>query len=148
MPTTDHPIVPTQSDVLLAQKSYRILGKLSEGRDAPMGIKIGGQEVEIPGVLCGILFDALAKVAEGKGVALKSIEEEVSPQEAAELLNVSRPFAARLFDEGAFPSRKVGSHRRALASEVIAYKEREKQARLKALEELAAYDQSLNLGIQ
>jgi excisionase family DNA binding protein len=74
------------------------------------------------------------------------MEEEVSPQEAAEILKVSRPYAAKLFDEGAIPSRRVGTHRRALTADVLAYKQREKEARLAVLDELAAEGQRLKMG--
>ena len=70
----------------------------------------------------------------------------VSHQEAAEILKVSRPHAAKLFDEGAIPSRRVGRHRRALTADVLAYKQREKEGRLAVLDELAAQGQKLKLG--
>ena len=73
------------------------------------------------------------------------IKAEVSLEEAAALLNVSQSFAAKLFDEGAFPSRSEERRRLALASDVLAYKEKQKQARLETLDELAAHDQSLNM---
>jgi excisionase family DNA binding protein len=93
-----------------------------------------------------MMIAAVARLAEGKAVAMMPVEDEVSPQEAAEILKVSRPYAAKLFDEGAIPSRRVGTHRRALTSDVLAYKQREKAARLKVLDELAAEGQRLNMG--
>ncbi|RYD30901.1 MAG: DNA-binding protein [Verrucomicrobiaceae bacterium] len=101
--------------------------------------------VALPARLAELLREALDNVAKGRGIAVIPIEEEVTPQEAAELLNVSRPFASRLFDQGAFPSRRVGTHRRALAADVLAYKDREKAARLKVLDELAAESQRLGI---
>ena len=82
------------------------------------------------------------KVAPGMPAAT----EEVSPQEAAEILKVSRPYAAKLFDDGAIPSRRVGTHRRALTADVLAYKQREKEARLAVLDELAAEGLRLKMG--
>jgi excisionase family DNA binding protein len=79
----------------------------------------------------------------GKEVAMMPVEEEVSPQEAAEILKVSRPYAAKLFDEGAIPSRRVGTHRRAVTGDVLACKQREKEARLAVLDELATEGQRL-----
>ena len=146
MPITDQTVMPTQGDVLLAQQSSRLLGSLKVPENRSMGIQVGSQIVEVPGMLSAVLLEALAKIAEGKAVTVTSIEEESSPQEAAELLNVSRPYAAKLFDDGSIPSRRVGTHRRALTRDVLAYKEREKQARLKTLAELSAHDQSLNMG--
>lgn len=73
----------------------------------------------------------------------KGGEEEISLREAAELLAVSRPFAARLFDDGKIPSRRVGTHRRAFAKDVLAYRDRQHAARLAAMDGLAAEGQRL-----
>lgn len=70
----------------------------------------------------------------------------VSHQEAAEILKVSRPYAAKLFEEGAIPSRRMGMHRRALTADVLAYKQREKEGRLAVLDELAVEGQKLKVG--
>ena len=67
-------------------------------------------------------------------------------RKTAEILKVSRTYAAKLFDEGAIPSRRVGTQRRALTSDVLAYKQRETEARLAVLDELAAEGQKLKLG--
>ncbi len=67
-------------------------------------------------------------------------------QKAAEILKVSRPYAAKLFDERAIPRRCEGTHLRALTADVLARKQREKKARLAVLDELAAEGQRLKLG--
>ena len=108
-------------------------------------MQIEGKPVSIPAGAFRLLMEALSGLAEGKTVAVMPMDEEVSPQEAAEFLNVSRPFAAKLFDEGVFPSRKVGAHRRALTSDVLAYKQRKKEARHKVLDELVAESQRLQM---
>lgn len=59
---------------------------------------------------------------------------------------VSRPFMVKLLDTKALPSRKVGVQRRVKIQDVLAYKAREKAARIKVLQELAAEGQRLNLG--
>jgi excisionase family DNA binding protein len=146
MLTLNKSMLPNSRDVLLAQESHRQIGGMSFGRKESVRMQIEGKMVAIPIAAARILLDALSRMADGKSMAVIGLDDEVSPQEAAELLNVSRPFAAKLFDEGAFPSRKVGTHRRALASDVLAYKEKEKQARLKALDALAEESQRLNLG--
>ena len=109
-------------------------------------MRIEGKEVSVPSAFMRMMIGALAQVAEGKAVAIMPVEEEVSPQEAAEILKVSRPYAAKLFNEGAIPSRRVGTHRRALTADVLAYKQREKKARLAVLDELAAEGQRLKMG--
>lgn len=106
----------------------------------------GGVHLPLSRRILEVLAAAMQSMADGHPVAVVSMEEEVSPQEAAALLNVSRPYAARLFDQGAIPSRRVGSHRRAQLQDVLLYRDRERAARLAALDELAAEGQRLNLG--
>ncbi len=141
-----HPLVPTKKDMLVAQESRRQIGGMKFGRRESVGLQIEGKDFSVPVGLARMMIEALAQLAEGKAVAMMPVEEEISPQEAAEILKVSRPYAAKLFDEGAIPSRRVGTHRRALTSDVLAYKQREKEARLKVLDELAAEGQRLNMG--
>ena len=69
-----------------------------------------------------------------------------SADSASSIRTTSRPFASKLFDEGAIPCRRVGTHRRALRGDVVAYREREKEERKRVLDELAAESQRLNLG--
>jgi excisionase family DNA binding protein len=142
----NEPLVPTEKDVLMAQESQRQIGRMKFGRKASVGMQIEGKLVSVPVGLARLLIEALGRMAEGKSIAMIPLEHEVFPQDAAELLNVSRPYAAKLFDEGAIPSRRVGTHRRALTSDVLAYKQREKEARLKVLDELVTQGQSLNMG--
>ena len=146
MLTLNEPLVPTEKEVLMARESRRQIGSMKFGKKESIGLQIEGKQVSIPAGVFRLLMEAIIGMAEGKTVAMIPMDEEVSPQEAAELLNVSRPFAAKLFDEGAFPSRKVGTHRRALTSDVLSYRQREKDARLKVLDELAAEAQRLNMG--
>ena len=140
-------LTPTTEDVALAQESSHLLGGLGLKfmESQALRLAIGDQVIRLPQHMAGLLRGALQSIAKGKAVALVPLEEEISPVEAAELLNVSRPFATRLFDEGAFPSRKVGTHRRALARDVLDYRDREKAKRLLALDELAAEGQRLGI---
>lgn len=146
MLTLDKSLIPNQRDVLLAKETHRQLGGVSLGQKESVWMQIEGKMVAIPVAAARLMLDIISRMADGKSMAVIGLDDEVSPQEVAEMLHVSRPFASKLFDEGAFPSRKVGTHRRALASDVLAYKESEKLARLKALDELAAQSQRLNLG--
>ena len=105
----------------------------------------GEFHLKVPAGTLRVFAEAVQSLAEGQPVTVVSLDEEVSPQEAATLLRVSRPYAARLYDEGSIPSRRVGSHRRALLGDVLRYRDRERAARLKALDELAVEGQRLNL---
>lgn len=146
MPALSEALVPTERDVIVAKESQRQMGGMKFGRKESVAVRIGGKEIAMPVGVIRMMIAAVARLAEGKAVAMMPVDEEVSPQDAAEILNVSRPYAARLFDEGAIPSHRVGTHRRALTADVLAYKQRRKEARLKALDELAAEGQRLKMG--
>ena len=93
-----------------------------------------------------MLLNLLQDLAGGNTVTLVPHHAELTTQEAAELLKVSRPFLIGLLDAGKIPCRKVGKHRRIAAGDVIRYKRQEEAAREKVLAELAAEAQELNMG--
>jgi excisionase family DNA binding protein len=93
-----------------------------------------------------LLVDVLTEMAKGNLVTLMPVHAELSTQQAADFLNVSRPFLIKLLEEGKIPYRKVGTHRRMLFFDVMAYKQQVDKQRLKTLEELAAQAQELDMG--
>ena len=113
-----------------------------------MHVQVGDseEEVTLPPSLAKGIAAALAEVADGRAVHLAPVEEELTTQEAADLLNVSRPFLIKLLDEGSIPHRKVGTHRRVQRADVLVYRDAMYQASEVALQELADQAQELGLG--
>lgn len=104
------------------------------------------QRLEIPKKALTILQDVLKLLATGKGFSLLSDEEELSTQEAADLLKVSRPYIVQLLEAGKIPHKKIGTHRRILLKDLLAYAKQHELDRDRMLTELAKQAQELNLG--
>lgn len=150
IPKSSETVIPTEKEALLAEESVRILASYVQSTKAPaiQLIKKGkGQEqVSLPTSALRLLVDILAQMAEGNAVTLIPSHAELTTQEAADLLNVSRPFFVSLLEENKIPYRKVGTRRRILAKDVLDYKSKIDKARLKTLEKLTAQAQELDMG--
>jgi len=139
---------PTPADRILAEESSRKLTKLLGGKKKGLQLRIQRdsepeETVEVPLSAFRLLTDILTEMARGNAVTLIPVHAELTTQEAADLLNVSRPYLIDLIEKGQLPCRKVGTHRRILFQDLMAYKQKNDAARLKALEELSALDQEL-----
>lgn len=144
---------PTLQDQEIASKS--LLGfrnAIRRGRATPDVIRIriqeSGEYITLPKKALELLFHILSNMAEGKTVSLIPSESEVSTQQAADMLNVSRPHIVKLLEEGTIPFKKVGSHRRILLEDLLKYEAELKERRSKNLEFLAKQAQELNLGYE
>lgn len=106
------------------------------------------QSVELPTVALKLLGDILNELALGNTVRVVPIHAELTTQEGADMLNVSRPHLVKLLDEGQIPHTKTGSHRRIKFTDIMAYKaDRDKVSR-EAMHELAEQAQELDMGYQ
>lgn len=92
-----------------------------------------------------MLVHILEEMARGNAVTLIPVHVELTTQEAADLLNISRPSLIQLLEGGKIEYRRVGTHRRIRFEALMAYKRRADADRRSVLAELAAYDQELGL---
>ena len=117
--------------------------------DSPEGVSkivgTGGEAIELPMPVIRVLRQAARAMAEGQMVTVVPVQKQLTTQQAADLLNVSRPYLIRLLEEGKIPFEKVGSHRRVRADDLLAYKRRRDAERESALDELTRMSQALGM---
>ena len=140
--------MPTEADSSVAKETSRLLAsRLKKG--APMQLRIlddGAQAtVKLPAPAVGLLLRILEEMARGNAVTIIPVHAELTTQEAADMLNISRPSLIQLLDEGRIEFRRVGTHRRVRFEGLMAYKRRADADRRAALAELVAYDQELGI---
>ena len=136
--------IPSERDVALADRAGRALEALVEGTQ-PVSARFGNETVELPVPALRLLQEILDRMAHGKGVALTPLHAELTTRQAAELLQVSRTHLVQLLDAGRIPCRKVGSHRRVRAEDILAWRRETELRRREALDGLTARDQKLGL---
>jgi excisionase family DNA binding protein len=102
----------------------------------------------IPRRALEFLSHILSSMAAGKAISLIPSDSEVSTQQAADMLNVSRPHIVKLLEQGVIPFKKTGSHRRILMDDLVKYAEQQKETRNKSFKFLAEQAQELNLGYE
>jgi excisionase family DNA binding protein len=143
-------VAPSEADTQLARESSRRLaGQLGKKTSVRIQVLEDGEPAEtvvVPASALRLLLHILTEMAQGNALTLIPVHAELTTQQAADLLNVSRPFLVGLLESGQIPHRKVGSHRRVLFRDVMAYKQKNDAGRLKALDELAAQAQELDMG--
>lgn len=139
--------VPSEQETALAAESSRLLAALiGRGDAAQLRVVDGDQEITLPVSAIKMLADMLNQMAQGNAVSLVPIHAELTTQEAADFLNVSRPYVVKLIEQGELPSHKVGVRRRVLFKHLMEYKERRDQQSMDAANALSQQAQDLGMG--
>ena len=136
---------PNAQEAALARVSGQHLSRFA-GRNSPLTLQVEDEPLELPASAVALLMDILEAMAAGRGVMIIPENAELTTVQAAEVLNVSRPFLIKLLEENAIPFRKVGKHRRVRMEDVMAYKERIDHEREAILDHLAEEAQEHDMG--
>lgn len=107
-------------------------------------LTIGGAEAAVPPAVLELLARCVEALTHGRAVTLLPMERMLTTQEAADLLNVSRPYLVRLLDRGTIPHTRTGTHRRVRAGDLLAYKARRDAVRREHLRRLSQLGQELD----
>ena len=142
------PTLPTEMDATLARETSRSLASRMRSK-TPLSFRVGDaateETLQLPVPAVQMLVRILEEMARGNAVTLIPVHAELTTQEAADMLNISRPSLIQLLDEGKIEYRKVGTHRRIRFDALMAYKRQSDAERRAALAELAAYDQEIGI---
>jgi excisionase family DNA binding protein len=144
------PITPSRKDAEIAGESSRRLARHLSNVNGTVCISFtsanGTEEaVTVPTGAFRLLVTILAEMANGNPVQLLPLHAELTTLEAAEFLNISRPYLVRLLEQDEIPYRLTGTHRRIQAADLIEYKSKRDRRRASALEELIAQSEESGL---
>lgn len=147
--TTTTSSVPIPEAAKAAGDALRALAAIKR-RASMRAVKVrvaeAADEVALPREAFDMLLKILGEMADGNAVTIVPVTAELTTQQAADVLQVSRPFLIQLLDAGKIPFRLVGTHRRVLARDVFRYREEARAASESAMDELAAIAQKHDLG--
>jgi excisionase family DNA binding protein len=145
-------LVPSEADQRLARESSQILREyLKTNREGTFKLIDDGVETEVrvPVSVLRHLDQILSHLSRGQSILVLPLDLELTTQQAADVLNVSRPYLISLLEEEkVIPYRMVGKHRRVRFLDVLAYKRKFLEEREAALRELTAQAQELGMGYE
>jgi excisionase family DNA binding protein len=139
------PFAATDEEALIARQALAKLKPLAaEGTD--IGLRIAQKpDVPLPARAIELIVDMLTAMADRKPVSVVRHDAELTTKQAADFLNVSRPYLVGLLDKGEIKHRVVGTHRRVLVADLMAYKQKSDEDRRAAIARMVAESQKLGL---
>lgn len=143
--------LPSPHERMIALQSARTLTAFMsnslEDVEFDISAKSGDKtHVTLPTSALKLLAEMLTEMGNGNMITLTPIHAELTTQEAAQILNVSRPFLVSLLESGKIPFSKVGTHRRVRYQDLMDYKQSNESERSDALDKLTQLSQELNMG--
>jgi excisionase family DNA binding protein len=137
------PISADESDRQALAEVDRLLSQAGNG--LLLANEDNERTVQLPDVAIRVLRDAIHHLARGRSVTLVPVNETLTTQEAADILNVSRPYIVKLLEQGEIPFQRLTTHRRIKIDDLLAYKRRRDDERRRHLAELAQMSDELGL---
>lgn len=146
-------ILPAEGEVEAAAQARRALVTYLSTQFETQLIQIlddqkQAHQVELPTSALRLLVDILAELASGNAVKVVSVHAELTTQQAADLLGVSRPHLIKLLENGVLAFHRTGKHRRLKFADLMQYKETRERASKQAMAELAQQAQELRMGYE
>ncbi|HHS83533.1 MAG TPA: helix-turn-helix domain-containing protein [Gammaproteobacteria bacterium] len=138
---------PNEDEAKLAAESSRLLAALiGRGDAAQLRLLDGEEEITVPVAAIKMLVDILNQMAKGNAISMVPIHAELTTQQAADFLNVSRPYLVKLLEGEEIPYHKVGVRRKVFFKDLMEYKTKRDEESITALDELTKQAQELNMG--
>lgn len=141
---------PTSPSPETSRAAGEALRSLSNHEPAGLVVRLRDEDhagdVQLPPELVPLLLEILGQIANGNGVRVVPVHAELTTQQAADLLNTSRPYLIKLLEAGTIPFHLTGTHRRVKLGDLLAYKRVRDAERRVLLDELTAEAQELGLG--
>jgi len=143
--------LPSAEEVALAKVGSQELSAVLESNGDIQNFEVMGKNgethtVQLPSSAVQLMIEVLTQLGQGNSVNITPIHAELTTQEAADLLNMSRPTFIKLLDEGSLPHTRSGNRRKVAFVDVMSYKQSLDEKRQGALDELSSLDQELGLG--
>ncbi len=138
----------TENEATIARAASRVLEQQADSTVMRMQLCEVGREVttlELPASAVPLIKAMLKEIGAGRAVTVLSDDTEITTQQAADLLNVSRPYLVGLIDKGELAARMIGPRRRLMLADVLVYRAETKAKRREVLREMAGIDQELGL---
>lgn len=145
--------LPDEHEIQLAARGKRVLAFCLSGKRKTKRVQFfddadRAHEMELPVSILRLVEEVLDGLAKGDAVRVMSVHAELTTQEAADLLNVSRPHLVKLLEDGELPFLRTGKHRRVRLADLLQFKGARERARARAMDELSRQAQELGMGYE
>jgi excisionase family DNA binding protein len=147
MDQAKHPFIASDEEAVIAREAAARLKPIA---DAKQDVRLRVMEsadvvVPVPARLLGLLVEIMSAMAERKPVSFIPYDAELTTQQAADFLMVSRPYLINLLESGELPFRRVGTHRRIRVADIHAFRAKSLAQRDAAIDNIATLSQEMGL---